>query len=188
MTEATSLPGGRRACLRLERRLVDRTMGSVLGARSLHTTTPSARKASFVASSTGIASTLKLAIQQEKQPRHKCQIVCCCQPECLQCRIPRRWISHDAGRRSAFLKLLDWASPPSFGPEQLPQFIARMNADPPQSPASGQSYQITPSGNRPLLLSRSFRVSQWWPVCAPPDTTYCAGPNATALQSSALGR
>jgi diguanylate cyclase (GGDEF)-like protein len=71
-------------------------------------------------------------------------------------------------------------------PGQLSQFVARMNDDPSQPLASGQSYQITPPGNRPYYCLEDFGYLNGGPS-APRGYDVCTGPGAALLKTALSG-
>ena len=87
-----------------------------------------------------------------RQSRHKCESLCCRQPKRLQCPISEL-DRHDAGGQA--LSRGEWIrrNIEIVRPGQLSQFIARMNAAPSQPKVAGQSYQVTPPGNRPWITA-----------------------------------
>jgi diguanylate cyclase (GGDEF)-like protein len=71
-------------------------------------------------------------------------------------------------------------------PEELSQFVARILADPPAPLATGQSYQITPSGNRPFycLVDAAYRDGG---VLLPIDYDVCSGYSSARLETVFAG-
>jgi len=160
------------------------TTGSVLGASVVAHNDAQRSKESLVASSTGIASTLKLAIQQESSLVISAQAFVVANPNASNGEFLSWIATMQVAKRFPQVSGLGFNA--IVRPAELPQFIARMNTDPPQSLASGQSYQVTPAGNRPYYCLAAFAYLNGGPS-APAGYDYCAGPNGVLFKAALSG-
>jgi diguanylate cyclase (GGDEF)-like protein len=147
------------------------TVGSLLGASAVARNDAQRSHSSFVTSSMGIASTLKLAIQQENSLVLSADAFIVTNPNASNAEF-LSWVSTmDVAKRFPEVSGLGYFA--VVRPAQVSQFVARITADPPQPLAAGQSYQITPSGDRPFYclgdfeyLNRGPNVPLGYDVCA----------------------
>ena len=122
--------------------------GSVLGARAVARNDAQRSHQALVSSSVEIAASLKLAIQEEASLVISAQAFFAANPNVSNTaflnwirsmHIATRYPEVSALGLTAFVRAA-----------QLPQFIARVVADPPTPLAPGQTYQVTPPGNRSI--------------------------------------
>ena len=123
------------------------TLGSVLGASVVAHNDAQRSHQAFVSSSTGIASALKLAIQQENSLVISAKAFVLANPNASNTEF-LSWVnSMQVKKRYPELHALAFYA--LVRPGQLSQFVTRILADPPVPLPAGQSYQITPPGIRP---------------------------------------
>src|ERR1019366_3401238 len=134
---------------------------------------------SLVASSTGIASTLKLAIQQESGLVISAQAFVVANPNASNAQFLSWIATMQVAKRFPEVNGLAYVAIVRSG--QLSQFVARMNADPTQTLASGRSYQVTPPGNRPYYCLEAFGYLNGGPG-VPAGYDVCAGRGAAELK------
>jgi diguanylate cyclase (GGDEF)-like protein len=160
------------------------TTGSLLGASVVARNDAQRSQASFVTSSLGIASSLKLAIQQENSLVISAQAFVLANPNASNAEF-LSWVgAMKVAKRFPEVTFLGFVS--IVRPEQLSQFIARMNAEAPRPLASGQSYRITPPGSRPYYCLEDFGYLKGVPSL-PLGNDQCAGPNSTDLKAAFSG-
>jgi len=153
-------------------------LGSLLGA-SLEARNDAQRsKASFVTTSMGIASSLKLAIQQENSLAISAQSFVLANPNATNAEF-LSWIrTMQVGKRYPEVSGLGFVA--IVRPARLPQFIAGMDAQVP----TGPSYRITPPGNRPYYCLLAFNYRHGGPAI-PRGYDLCTG-TSSALFTTAL--
>jgi diguanylate cyclase (GGDEF)-like protein len=160
------------------------SIGSFLEASIVAHNDSQRSKASFIASSMGIASSLKLAIQQEDSLAISAQSFVLANPDATNVEF-LSWIgTMQVAKRFPEVSGLGFLA--IVRPGQLPQFIARMNAQAPQPLAMGQSYQITPPGTRPYYCLLAFDYLNGGPA-VPRGYDLCAGSNSTLLTPALSG-
>ncbi len=116
----------------------------------------------FVTSSTEIASSLKLAIQQEANLVISTEAFVATNPHVSNAAF-LNWIrSMHVKTRYPEVAALGFIA--YLRPAQLPQFIARILADPPTPLPPGQSYRVTPAGNRPVYCLTQADYSNGGPL------------------------
>ncbi len=160
------------------------TIGSVLGASVVAHNDAQRSKDSLVASSIGIASTLKLAIQQESSLVISAQAFVVANPTASNAQFLSWIATMQVAKR--FPEVTGIAFIAIVRPPQLPQFVARMNADPASHLGPGQSYQITPPGNRPYYCLQAFGYVNGGPSL-PLGYDVCSGANSGPFKSALLG-
>ncbi len=160
------------------------TIGSILGASVVAHNDSQRSKESLVSSSMRIASTLKQAIQQQNSLVISAQAFVVANPNASNAQF-QSWIAtmHVAKRFPEVSGLGFVAIVPSG---QLSQFVARMNAEPAQPLASGQSYQVTPPGNRPYYCLQALGYLNGGPSL-PAGYDVCAGSGAALLKPALAG-
>jgi diguanylate cyclase (GGDEF)-like protein len=156
------------------------SFGSFLGASVVAHDDAQRSKVSFVTSSMGIASSLKLAIQQENSLAISAQSFVLVNPEATNAEFLSWIATMQVAKRFPEVSGLGFIA--IVRPTQLPQFIARMNAQAPQ----GQSYQITPPGNRPYYCLLAFDYINGGPA-VPRGYDLCAGNESTQLLPALSG-
>lgn len=156
------------------------SFGSFLGASVVAHNDAQRSKVSFVTSSMGIASSLKLAIQQENSLAISAQSFVLVNPEATNAEFLSWIATMQVAKRFPEVSGLGFIA--IVRPTQLPQFIARMNAQAPQ----GQSYQITPPGNRPYYCLLAFDYINGGPA-VPRGYDLCAGNESTQLLPALSG-
>jgi diguanylate cyclase (GGDEF)-like protein len=148
------------------------TMGSVLGASVVAHNDAQRSHQAFVTSSEEIASALKLAIQQESSLAISAKAFVVANPTASTAQF-LSWIgTMQVAKRFPEVSGLGFIA--IVRPAQLPQFVARMNADPASPLGSGQSYQITPPGNRPYYCLQAFGYTNGGPS-VPRGYDVCTG-------------
>jgi len=136
-------------------------------------------KASFITSSMGIASSLTQAIQQENSLAISARSFVLANPDATNAEF-LSWIgTMQVAKRFPEVSGLGFIA--IVRPEQVPQFIARMNAQAPHPLASGQSYQITPPGNRPYYCLLAFDYLNGGPA-VPRGYDVCTGTSSTLFK------
>jgi diguanylate cyclase (GGDEF)-like protein len=144
--------------------------GSVVGAQTVARNDAQRSRQTFVSSSAEIASSLKLAIQQEANLVISTEAFVAANPDVSNAAF-LNWV------RSMHVKTR-YPEVASLGyiayvrPAQLPQFIARILADPPTPLPPGQTYQVTPPGNRPIYCLTQAGYSNGGPI-VPLDYDSC---------------
>jgi diguanylate cyclase (GGDEF)-like protein len=156
------------------------SFGSFLGASVVAHNDAQRSKVSFVTSSMGIASSLKLAIQQENSLAISAQSFVLVNPEATNAEFLSWIATMQVAKRFPEVSGLGFIA--IVRPTQLPQFIARMNAQAPQ----GQSYQITPPGDRPYYCLLAFDYINGGPA-VPRGYDLCAGNESTQLLPALSG-
>jgi diguanylate cyclase (GGDEF)-like protein len=123
-------------------------LGSVLGASAVARNDAQRSHQALVSSSTAIASSLKLAIQQENSLVISAKAFVIANPNASNAEFLSWASSMQVAKRFPEVGVLGFDA--VVRPDQLSQFVARILADPPVPLAAGQSYQITPPGTRPF--------------------------------------
>jgi diguanylate cyclase (GGDEF)-like protein len=160
------------------------TMGSALGASVVAHNDSQRSKESLVASSRGIASTLKQAIQQENGLIISAQAFIVANPNASNAQFLSWIATMKVAKRFPEVSGLGFVAIVPSG--QLTQFVARMNAEAAQPLASGQSYQVTPPGNRSFYCLEALAYLNGGPG-VPPGYDVCAGPGAALLKTALAG-
>jgi diguanylate cyclase (GGDEF)-like protein len=164
--------------------LVLATIGSALGASVVAHNDAQRSKTSSVASSMGIASTLNQAIQQENSLVISAQAFIVANPNASNTQF-LSWIAtmQVAKRFPEVSGLGFFAIVPS---RQLTPFVARMEAEAVQPLALGQSYQVTPPGNRPYYCLEDLAYLNGGPS-VPAGYDVCVGAGAALLKTALSG-
>ena len=158
--------------------------GSMFAAQTVARNDAQRSQESFVASSMGIASTLKQAIQQESSLAISARAFVVANPNASNAEF-LSWIgTMQVAKRFPEVSGLGFFV--IVRPGQLSQFVARMNADPSQPLASGQSYQVTPPGNRPYYCLEDFGYLNGGPS-VPRGYDECTGLGAALLKTALSG-
>jgi diguanylate cyclase (GGDEF)-like protein len=130
-------------------------VGSTVGASVVARNDDQRSHQAFVTSSTEIAASLKLAIQQEANLAISTEAFVASNPNATEATY-LSWVGsmqvktrYPEVRELGFVNVVPAA--------ELPQFITRITADPPTPLAQGQTYQVTPPGNRPF-----YCLTQFW--------------------------
>jgi diguanylate cyclase (GGDEF)-like protein len=161
------------------------TAGSVLGASVVAHNDAQRSQGSFVTSSMGIASTLELAIQQQNSLVISAQAFVVANPNASNAEF-MGWIgTMQVAKR--FPEVSGLAFVAIVRPGQVSQFVARMNADPPNPLPPGQSYQITPPGNRPYYCLAEFQYLNSGPA-VPLGYDVCSGTGSALLETALSGK
>jgi diguanylate cyclase (GGDEF)-like protein len=157
------------------------TLGSVFGASAVSHNEAQRSHDSFVTSSMGIASTLKLAIQQQNSLVISADAFIVANPNASNAEF-LRWVgTMELAKRFPEVSALGYFA--VVRPGQLSQFVARILADLPQPLAAGQSYQITPSGNRPFYCLGDLAYVNNGPT-VPLGYDVCAGVKPAPIANS----
>src|ERR1017187_5188571 len=158
--------------------------GSMFAAQTVARNDAQRSQESFVASSMGIASTLKQAIQQESSLAISAKAFVVANPNVSNAEF-LSWIgTMQVAKRFPEVSGLGFIA--IVRPGQLSQFVARMNADPSQPLAPGQSYQVTPPGNRPYYCLEDFGYLNGGPS-VPRGYDVCTGLGAALLKTALSG-
>src|ERR1039458_10231268 len=158
--------------------------GSMFAAQTVARNDAQRSQESFVASSMGIASTLKQAIQQESSLAISAQAFVVANPNASNAEFLSWIATMQVAKRFPEVSGLGFIA--IVRPGQLSQFVARMNADPSQPLASGQSYQVTPPGNRPYYCLEDFGYLNGGPS-VPRGYDECTGLGAALLKTALSG-
>ena len=154
------------------------TIGSILGASVVAHNDAQRSHQSFVTASLGIASTLKLSIQQENSLVISAKAFTVTNPNASNADF-LSWIgTMEVAKRFPEVSGLGYFA--VIRPGQLSEFVARVLASPPQPLAAGQSYQVTPAGNRPFYCLGDFEYLNGGPL-VPLGHDVCAGTNSAEL-------
>jgi diguanylate cyclase (GGDEF)-like protein len=109
----------------------------------------------FVTSSSEIASSLKLAIQQEANLVISTEAFVVANPNATNTTF-LDWV-HSMQVKTRYPEVGELGFVDVVQAAELPQFIARIVLDPPTPLAPGQTYEVTPPGNRPF-----YCLTQLW--------------------------
>jgi CHASE1-domain containing sensor protein len=160
------------------------TVGSVLGASVVARNDAQQSHLALVASSMGIASNLKLAIQQENSLVISAKAFILANPDASNAAF-LSWVgTMQVDKRFPEVGGIGYYEVVRTG--QLPAFVARILADPPQTVAPVQSYQITPPGNRPFYCLADFTFQNGG-VSLPLGYDVCAGYDSAQLNRAFAG-
>ena len=153
-------------------------VGSTLGAAVVARNDAQRSKAAFVSSSTAIASTLKLAIQQENSLVISAKAFVLANPNASNAEFLTWVTSMQVAKR--FPEVGDIGYFAVVRPDQLSRFVARILTDPPVPIPAGQPYQITPPGTRPFycLSDLGFVNGGQATLPLPLDYDICAADSA----------
>ena len=153
----------------------------MLGAQTVARNDAQRSHQALVTSSMGIASNLKLAIQQEDSLVISAKAFVLANPSASNSEF-LSWVSSmQVAKRFPEVGGMGYYA--VVRPGQLSAFVARILADPPQPVASGQSYQVTPPGNRPFYCLGEFAYQDGG-VTLPLGFDVCAGYNAAHLEKA----
>ena len=108
----------------------------------------------FVTSSSQIASSLKLAIQQEVNLVISTEAFVATNPSATNATY-LNWV-HSMQVKTRYPEVGELGFVDIVQAAQLPQFVARIVVDPPTPLTPGQTYQVTPPGNRPFYCLTKF--------------------------------
>jgi diguanylate cyclase (GGDEF)-like protein len=139
----------------------------------------------LVSSSTAIASTLRLAIEQENSLVISAKAFVIANPNATNADF-LRWVSSmEVTKRYPEVRAFGFYT--VVRPGQLSTFIARILADPPVPLSSGQPYQITPPGNRPFycLVDLATQIAG---SSLPLGYDVCAAYDSSAQMAKALAQ
>jgi diguanylate cyclase (GGDEF)-like protein len=155
------------------------TAGSFLGASV--TARDSAQKAhqTFVSSSMAISSRLGQAIQQENSLVVSAKAMILANPEMTNAQF-LGWV-HSMQVTSRYPEVSQLGFEAVVRPAQVSQFIRQISASLPYPLAPGQTYQVTPAGNRAFYCLTQFSYSVG-PPTLPVDFDTCSGFTSTAVQ------
>ena len=129
-------------------------VGSTLGASVVARADAQRSRQAFVTSSMEIASSLKLSIQQEANLVISTEAFVAANPNATNATY-LNWV-HSMQVKARYPEVGELGFIALVRAAALPQFVARITADPPTSLTPGQSYQITPPGNRPSYCLSQF--------------------------------
>jgi diguanylate cyclase (GGDEF)-like protein len=148
-------------------------MGSVVGATVLSNNNSRQSHQSLATTSQAIASTLSLVIQQENYLVISTKAFVSTNPNATNTDF-LNWISQMQVKEDyPEVRLLGFVA--TVRPAELPAFIARTQADPPEPLAPGQTtYQVTPAGARPFYCLTEFDFSNGG-LSIPLGFDVCAG-------------
>jgi diguanylate cyclase (GGDEF)-like protein len=146
--------------------------GSLLAASVVARNGARQAQQSFVSSSMGISSNLKMAIAQEDSLVVSTKAFIIQNPNITNAEF-LSWVSSmQVAEREPEVHELGFAT--AVRPDQLSQFVARILADPPQPLPPGFTYQVTPPpGNRPFYCLLQFSYLHGG-VSQPLDYDVCA--------------
>ena len=146
--------------------------GSMLGAQAVARNDAQRSHQALVTSSMAIASTLKLAIQQENSLVVSAEAYIVENPNATNTEFLIGLARCGSAKRFPEVSGVGFIA--LVRPGQLSQFVARILADPPVPLAPGQPYQITPPGTRPFycLVDDEYRSSG---LVLPLSFDVCAG-------------
>jgi diguanylate cyclase (GGDEF)-like protein len=159
------------------------TLGSALGASVVARNNAQQAHQDFVTSSSGIASSLRLAIEQENSLVVSSKALIIANPNISNPQY-LSWISSmQVTERYPEVSGLGFYA--VVRPDELSQFVGRILADPPVQLAPGQSYQVTPPGNRPFYCLPRLAFSNSGPAL-PLDLDVCAQYSSTSAEAAAF--
>ena len=152
--------------------------GSMFAAQTVARNDAQRSHQALVSSSLAIASTLKLAIQQEDSLVISADAFTVANPNASNAEF-LSWVgTMEVAKRFPEVSGLGYIA--VVRPGQLPQFVARLLADPPQPLAAGQSLNVTPAGNRPFYCLDDFGYLNGGPT-VPLGYDVCAGTNSALI-------
>jgi len=123
-------------------------VGSIIGASVVARADAQRSRQAFVTSSMEIASSLKLSIQQEANLVISTEAFVAANPNATNAAY-LNWV-HSMQVKTRYPEVGELGFINIVRGAELPQFITRITADPPTPLTPGQSYQVTPPGNRPF--------------------------------------
>jgi diguanylate cyclase (GGDEF)-like protein len=129
-------------------------LGSTLGASAVARNEAQRSHQAFVTSSSEIASSLKLAIQQEANLVISTEAFVAANPNATNATF-LDWV-HTMQVKTRYPEVGELGFVDVVQAAELPQFIARIVLDPPTPLAPGQTYEVTPPGNRPFYCLTKF--------------------------------
>ena len=168
--------------------LVLGTIGSVWGAEAVARNAKERSHAAFVASSTDIASTLKLAIQHEQDLVISAGAFAVGNPGASQSDFLKWTASVQAFAR--YPEVLGIAELTVVPQSQLATFAARAMTDPAGSLAADGTFQVTPTGVRPFYCLATASQSRAGTAAGVAGLDYCAtelGGRLLKARDSGLG-
>jgi diguanylate cyclase (GGDEF)-like protein len=152
--------------------------GSMFAAQTVARSDAQRSHEALVSSSLAIASTVKLAIQQENSLVISADAFTVANPNASNAEF-LSWVgTMEVAKRFPEVSGLGYIA--VVRPRQLSQFVARTLADPPQPLAAGQSFHVTPAGNRPFYCLDDFGYLNGGPN-VPLGYDVCAGTNPAQL-------
>ena len=134
--------------------VVSGVLGSTLGASAVARNEAQRSHQAFVTSSSEIASSLKLAIQQEANLVISTEAFVAANPNATNATF-LDWV-HTMQVKTRYPEVGELGFVDVVQAAELPQFIARIVLDPPTPLAPGQTYEVTPPGNRPFYCLTKF--------------------------------
>jgi diguanylate cyclase (GGDEF)-like protein len=158
------------------------TAGSALGAAVVAHNDAQRSQAAFITSSAGIASTLEAGIQQENSLLISAEAFVVENPDASNAEFLNWIATMQVAKR--FQQVSGFGFFALVRPAQLPQFIARLSADPPVPLGAGQTYQVTPAGSRPYYCLGQF---EYGGPSVPLDYDVCASYGSARLAKVLAG-
>ena len=136
----------------------------------------------FVTSSAQIATTLKAGIQKEDGLLISVEAFIIANPAASNAQF-LSWIkTMQVAKRFPEVSGLGFFA--VVRPAELPEFIARISADPPQHLGNEQPYEVTPAGNRPFYCLGEF---EYGGPSVPLDYDVCAAYGSSQLAKAFAG-
>src|ERR1700733_12951679 len=145
--------------------------GSVLGARAVASNDAQRSHQALVSSSIGIAASLKLAIEEEANLAISTEAFVAADPDVSNTPF-LNWV-RSMHVKTRYPEVVGLGFNAFVRPAQLPQFITRVLADPPAPLPPGQTYQVTPPGDRPIYCLPQLEYANSGPYL-PLDYDACA--------------
>jgi len=155
-------------------------LGSVLGARAVARSDARQSQQALFSSSIDIASALKLSIQNETNLAVSTEAFVASNPNSSNSAFLHWARLMHFSTRYPEVTALGFAA--VVTPAQLPQFVARVLTDPPTPLAPGQSYQVTPPGNRSFYCLQQMGLTRGASFL-PLDADACASSGSAGTEA-----
>jgi diguanylate cyclase (GGDEF)-like protein len=135
--------------------------GSLLGARAVASNDAQRSHQALVSSSIGIAASLKLVIEEEANLVISMEAFVAANPNVSNTPF-LNWV-RSMHVKTRYPEVVELGFTAFVRPAQLPPFITRVLADPPTPLPPGQTYQVTPPGDRPIYCLTQLRYANGGP-------------------------
>jgi diguanylate cyclase (GGDEF)-like protein len=145
--------------------------GSVLGAQAVASNDAQRSHQALVSSSLGIAASLKLVIEQEANLAISMEAFVAANPDVSNTPF-LNWV-RSMHVKTRYPEVVGLGFNAFVRPAQLPKFITRVLADPPAPLPPGQTYRVTPPGDRPIYCLPQLGYANGGPYL-PLDYDSCA--------------
>jgi diguanylate cyclase (GGDEF)-like protein len=157
--------------------------GSVLGARAVASNDAQRSHQALVSSSIEIAASLKLVIAEEENLVISMEAFVAANPDVSNTPF-LNWV-RAMHVKTRYPEVVNLGFTAFVRPAQLPQFITRVLADPPTPLPPGQTYQVTPPGDRPIYCLAQLKYTNGGPYL-PLDYDACTSGGSRETAGIAL--